>query len=410
MKVVLIIGGAVSGSTAAKKLIDAGIRSVVIEQNKMPYGKIEDGLPRWHDKQRSGEYDKIDEIISNDLVDYVPLTKLGKDISFEEVLDIGWSCVYFANGAWKDRPFPIKKIENFGNFHYQNPYVYWFNHYHEKDYKGKQVNVVDNALVIGGGLASIDVCKITQLELVKQKVESKIKNFDIVEMEHKGIPKYLSEYNINYKDLGIVSTRLIYRRDIDNMPITTIPDGLEKDMIEKRKIARRKVLSNMQDKYLFDVLECTQPIDIVVEDDKLVGIKTISNEVLNGKLVPIENSEKIINADLFISSIGSLPEPIEGVPMNGSTYDIVDQESGKFNDYEKLHGMGNAITGQGNIKASRVSAKTVSDLTIDLIDDIDKNVVEKIDLKVKEWQSKSCLLYTSPSPRDRQKSRMPSSA
>ena len=75
--------------------------------------------------------------------------------------------------------------------------------------------------------------------------------------------------------------------------------------------------------------------------------------------------------------------------MNGSTYDIVDQESGKFNDYEKLHGMGNAITGQGNIKASRVSAKTVSDLTIDLIDDIDKNVVEKIDLKVKEWQSKS---------------------
>ena len=194
MKVVLIIGGAVSGSTAAKKLIDAGIRSVVIEQNKMPYGKIEDGLPRWHDKQRSGEYDKIDEIISNDLVDYVPLTKLGKDISFEEVLDIGWSCVYFANGAWKDRPFPIKKIENFGNFHYQNPYVYWFNHYHEKDYKGKQVNVVDNALVIGGGLASIDVCKITQLELVKQKVESKIKNFDIVEMEHRGIPKYLSEY------------------------------------------------------------------------------------------------------------------------------------------------------------------------------------------------------------------------
>tara|TARA_Y100000768_G_C23953603_1_gene671568 strand:+ start:527 stop:1735 length:1209 start_codon:yes stop_codon:yes gene_type:complete len=389
MKVVLIIGGAVSGSTAAKKLIDAGIRSVVIEQNKMPYGKIEDGLPRWHDKQRSGEYDKIDEIISNDLVDYVPLTKLGKDISFEEVLDIGWSCVYFANGAWKDRPFPIKKIENFGNFHYQNPYVYWFNHYHEKDYKGKQVNVVDNALVIGGGLASIDVCKITQLELVKQKVESKIKNFDIVEMEHKGIPKYLSEYNINYKDLGIVSTRLIYRRDIDNMPITTIPDGLEKDMIEKRKIARRKVLSNMQDKYLFDVLECTQPIDIVVEDDKLVGLKTISNEVLNGKLVPIENSEKIINANIFISSIGSLPEPIEGVPMNGSTYDIVDQESGKFNDYEKLHGMGNAITGQGNIKASRVSAKTVSDLTIDLIDDIDKNVVEKIDLKVKEWQSKS---------------------
>ena len=389
MKVVLIIGGAVSGSTAAKKLIDAGIRSVVVEQNRMPYGKIEDGLPRWHDKQRSGEYDKIDKIISNELVDYVPLTKLGKDIPFEEVLDMGWSCIYFANGAWKDRPFPIHEIENFENFHYQNPYVFWFNHYHEENFEGKNVNVVDNALVIGGGLASIDVCKITQLELVKQKVESKIENFDIVEMEHKGIPKYLSEHNINYDDLDIIGTKLIYRRNIDNMPITTIPEGLDNDMIEKRKMARRKVLRNMQDKYLFDVVDCTQPTDIIVEGDKLVGLKTISNEVVDGKLVPIKNSEKIINANIFISSIGSLPEPIKGVPMNGSTYDIIDQESGKFNDFEKLHGMGNAITGQGNIKASRVSAKTVSDLTIDLINDIDKNIFEKINVKVKEWQSKS---------------------
>ena len=145
----------------------------------------------------------------------------------------------------------------------------------------------------------------------------------------------------------------------------------------------------MQDKYLFDVLECTQPTDIVIEEEKLVGLKVISNEVLDGKLVAIKDSEKIINADMFISSIGSLPEPIKGVPMNGSTYDIVDQDSGKFNDFDKLHGMGNAITGQGNIKASRVSAKTVSDLTIDLINNIDKNVVEKIDEKVKEWQSNS---------------------
>ena len=166
-------------------------------------------------------------------------------------------------------------------------------------------------------------------------------------MEHKGIPKYLSEHGINYEDLNIIGTKLIYRRNIENMPITTIPDGLEEEMIAKRKMVRRKVLSKMQDKYLFDVLECTQPTDIVIENEKLIGLKVISNEVVDGKLVPVGNSEKIINADLFISSIGSLPEPIKGVPMNGSTYDIVDQESGKFNDFDKLHGMGNAITGQG---------------------------------------------------------------
>ena len=75
--------------------------------------------------------------------------------------------------------------------------------------------------------------------------------------------------------------------------------------------------------------------------------------------------------------------------MNGSTYDIIDEDSGKFNNLDKVHGMGNAITGKGNIKASRISAKTVGDLTIDLIKDIDSDSVESINNKVKEWQERS---------------------
>ena len=389
MKVVLIIGGAVSGSTAVKKLTDEGIRCVVVEQNRMPYGKIEDGLPRWHEKQRINEYFKIDDIISNELVDFVPLTRIGKDVSFEEIYNMGWSCIYFANGAWKDRSFPIKEIEDFDNFYYQNPFVYWFNHYHEPSYNGPKVNIKDDAIVIGGGLASIDVCKITQLELVRQKVESKIENFDIIEMEHKGIPKYLEQYDMKYEDLGINGTTLVYRRNIENMPLTTIPEDATPEMVEKRKLARRKILNNTLDKFLFKVAECTQPVGLSYEDNILNGIEVIENEIIDGKLIAKENSNKILHGNTFISSIGSLPEPIQGIPMDGSTYNIVDEDSGKFDELEKVHGMGNAITGKGNIKASRVSAKTVGDLTIDLIHDIDQDVINNIDSKVKEWQSKS---------------------
>jgi len=389
MKVVLIIGGAVSGSTAVKKLTDEGIRCVVVEQNRMPYGKIEDGLPRWHEKQRVNEYFKIDDIISNELVDFVPLTRIGKDVSFEEIYNMGWSCIYFANGAWKDRSFPIKEIENFDNFYYQNPFVYWFNHYHESSYNGPKVDIKDDAIVIGGGLASIDVCKITQLELVRQKVESKIENFDIIEMEHKGIPKYLEQYDMKYEDLGISGTTLVYRRNIENMPLTTIPEDATPEMIEKRKLARRKILNNTLDKFLFKVAECTQPVGLSYKDNILNGIEVIENEIIDGKLIAKENSNKILHGNIFISSIGSLPEPIQGIPMDGSTYNIVDEDSGKFDKLKKVHGMGNAITGKGNIKASRVSAKTVGDLTIDLIHDIDQDVIENIDSKVKEWQSKS---------------------
>ena len=389
MKVVLIIGGAVSGSTAVKKLTDEGIRCVVVEQNRMPYGKIEDGLPRWHEKQRINEYFKIDDIISNELVDFVPLTRIGKDVSFEEIYNMGWSCIYFANGAWKDRSFPIKEIEDFDNFYYQNPFVYWFNHYHEPSYNGPKVDIKDDAIVIGGGLASIDVCKITQLELVRQKVESKIENFDIIEMEHKGIPKYLEQYDMKYEDLGINGTTLVYRRNIENMPLTTIPEDATPEMVEKRKLARRKILNNTLDKFLFNVAECTQPVGLSYEDNILNGIEVIENEIIDGKLIAKENSNKILHGNTFISSIGSLPEPIQGIPMDGSTYNIVDEDSGKFDELEKVHGMGNAITGKGNIKASRVSAKTVGDLTIDLIHDIDQDVIDNIDSKVKEWQSNS---------------------
>ena len=389
MKVVLIIGGAVSGSTAVKKLTDEGIRCVVVEQNRMPYGKIEDGLPRWHEKQRINEYFKIDDIISNDLVDFVPLTRIGEDISFEEIYNMGWSCIYFANGAWKDRSFPIKEIEQFDNFYYQNPFVYWFNHYHESSYNGPKVDIKDDAIVIGGGLASIDVCKITQLELVRQKVESKIENFDIIEMEHKGIPKYLEQYDLKYEDLGIKGTTLVYRRNVENMPLTTIPEDAAPEMVEKRKLARRKILNNTLDKFLFKVAECTQPVGLSYEDNMLNGIEVIENEIIDGKLIAKENSNKILHGNTFISSIGSLPEPIQGIPMDGSTYNIIDEDSGKFDELDKVHGMGNAITGKGNIKASRVSAKTVGDLTIDLINDIDQDVIDNIGSKVKEWQSKS---------------------
>jgi ferredoxin--NADP+ reductase len=57
---VAIVGGAIAGSVAAEILTDHGIHVVVIEQNERPYGKIEDGLPRWHREQRKQEYSRVD--------------------------------------------------------------------------------------------------------------------------------------------------------------------------------------------------------------------------------------------------------------------------------------------------------------------------------------------------------------
>jgi flavin-dependent dehydrogenase len=55
--VVAVVGGATAGAEAAGMLAARGITTVVFEQNPRPYGKIEDGLPRWHVKLRKKEYE-----------------------------------------------------------------------------------------------------------------------------------------------------------------------------------------------------------------------------------------------------------------------------------------------------------------------------------------------------------------
>ena len=45
---IAVIGGAVSGAEVAGTLAERGVEVAVFEQNPRPYGKVEDGLPRWH--------------------------------------------------------------------------------------------------------------------------------------------------------------------------------------------------------------------------------------------------------------------------------------------------------------------------------------------------------------------------
>jgi len=109
---VAIVGGAIAGSVAAEILADQGIRVVVIEQNERPYGKIEDGLPRWHREQRKQEYGRIDARLKRPGVFFLPSTKLGRDIDFQDLCDNwGFSAVLLANGAWRDRELGIAGAE-----------------------------------------------------------------------------------------------------------------------------------------------------------------------------------------------------------------------------------------------------------------------------------------------------------
>ena len=275
---VAIVGGAVAGAEVAAHLADHGVISVVIEQNPRPYGKIEDGLPRWHHALREKEYRRIRENLSRPRVHYLPSTRVGKDVDFAE-LSAGWgfSAVVLACGAWKDRSLPIEGAEQFvgKGLVYQNPFVIWFNHKEEASYDGPVFETPDGGIVVGGGLASIDVAKILMLESVQAKLVERGLEIDLIDLELKGIPKTLAAHGLAYEDLGLEGCTIFYRRGLDDMPLVSPPDDPDlctPERMEKVKKSRRRLLEKATDKYRFEVVSNSAPDALIVEDDRLVGL------------------------------------------------------------------------------------------------------------------------------------------
>ena len=225
---VAVIGGAVAGAEVAGTLADRGVEVAVFEQNPRPYGKIEDGLPRWHQALRKKEYAAIGVHLSKPGVHFVPNTKIGRDLSFDALTnDWGFSGVVLACGAWRDRPLPVDGADDYvgKGLIYQNPFIIWFNHADEPGYPGPVFEPRDNAIVVGGGLASIDVAKALMLEITRAKLAERGIEVDLVEMEVKGIPKTCERHGLGYEDLGIEGCTLFYRRGESDMPLVEIPEA-----------------------------------------------------------------------------------------------------------------------------------------------------------------------------------------
>src|ERR1700691_136888 len=125
--VVAVVGGATAGAEIAYILAARGAQVVVIEQNPRPYGKIEDGLPRWHVKQRRDEYEEINRRLDHPNIELVPLTRMGVDLTYDDLRQPwGLNAVVLAHGAWRDRPLAVEGADQFidRGLVYQNRLIY----------------------------------------------------------------------------------------------------------------------------------------------------------------------------------------------------------------------------------------------------------------------------------------------
>jgi ferredoxin/flavodoxin---NADP+ reductase len=365
--VVAVIGGATAGAEVAGRLAERGAEVAVFEQNPRPYGKIEDGLPRWHVALRKKEYETIGEKLSRPGVHFVPRTKVGRDVAFPELVrEWGFSAVVLACGAWRDRPLPLEGADAFvgRGLIYQNPFIIWFNHANEAAYDGPRFEPRDGAIVVGGGLASIDIVKALMLETTRARLAERGIEVSLLELEVKGIPKILAGHGVRFEELGLTGCTLFYRRRQEDMPLVEEPEDATPERLEKVRKARARLLEKAREKYFFRVEALSAPDGLLVEEDRLVGLRFRRTRMEGGKLVSTDETFER-RGPYVISSIGSIPEPIPAIAMKGELFAFSDWNTGRLDDYPTVFSVGNVVTGKGNIVASRKHAAQVSEEAIE---------------------------------------------
>jgi NADPH-dependent glutamate synthase beta subunit-like oxidoreductase len=362
-----VVGGATAGAEVAGRLAERGAQAVVFEQNPRPYGKIEDGLPRWHEALRKKEYQTIGEKLARPGVHFVPRTRIGRDVGFAELArDWGFSAVVLACGAWRDRPLPIEGADAYlgRGLVYQNPFIIWFNHANEAAYDGPRFEPADGVLVVGGGLASIDVVKVLMLETTRARLAARGIEVPMLELEVKGIPKILAGHGLRFEDLGLEGCTLFYRRRVEDMPLMEAPEDATPERMEKVRKGRARILEKAMEKYRFRVEPLAAPEALLVEGGRLVGLRFRRTRMEGGRPVPTDESFER-RGPYVISSIGSIPEPLAGIPMKGELFAFSDWDTGRLAEYPTVFSVGNVVTGKGNIVASRKHAAWVSETAIE---------------------------------------------
>jgi hypothetical protein len=134
------------------------------------------------------------------------------------------------------------------------------------------------------------------------------------------------------------------------MPVA-FPKDDSAEQVAKVEGVREKLVQVLVQKFLVRVVERRSPVGLLIEGQRLVGLRFRET---GGE------REHAVRAPLVISSIGSVPERLPGVPTRGELYDFVNQQTGELRGLSHVFGLGNVLTGQGNIKDSRDNARSVT--------------------------------------------------
>jgi NADPH-dependent glutamate synthase beta subunit-like oxidoreductase len=113
-------------------------------------------------------------------------------------------------------------------------------------------------------------------------------------------------------------------------------------------------------RYLCVFRDHRAPVGLLTDGSRLGGLRLAATEVRGGRVITLPGTEEDVASRLTVSSVGSIPEPLDGIPMDGEVYHIKDARTGELDGLEGVFAAGNAVTGKGNITASQRHGRLVS--------------------------------------------------
>jgi hypothetical protein len=157
------------------------------------------------------------------------------------------------------------------------------------------------------------------------------------------------------------------------MPMAQPPDNATPEQVAKTEMVRQKMLRLARDKYLFRFQDRRVTTGIVVENGRLVGLKLAETKVEGRKAEAIPGSEHELRTPLVVSSIGSVPEKLTGINMSGEYYTFAGKDVPRYTAMDRVFGVGNVVTGQGNIRVSLVHSQKVTKRVVECMEGADGN-------------------------------------
>ena len=143
-----------------------------------------------------------------------------------------------------------------------------------------------------------------------------------------------------------------------------MPEDADEKRREKVKAGRQKMLAKAMEKYRFKFEPLCLPDGLIVEDGQLVGLRFRRTRIEGNRVVPPDETFERRGC-YMISSIGSVPKEIPGIPMKGELLAFTDWEIGRLAGYPTVFSAGNVVTGKGNIVASRKHAREVTEAVLE---------------------------------------------